>query len=218
MSKVTFEYLYNRLKPAIERQDNRFRRAISVLHRLAITIWTFATPCEYRTIGHLFGVARSTVCVIVYDTCKAIVDMLFSDIVVFPQGSQLTDTIRGFETHWQIPQCVGSHIPVAVPANLHTEYYNPKGWYSILVQAVISYDYTISDVCVGWPGSVHDAHVFVHSALYQQVIRVEKLVGLPPPRTRITWTSFLGSEEPLLKLLHSARVQRTNSSPTSNYC
>ena len=179
MSKVTFEYLYNHLKSVIERQDNRFRRAISVRHRLAITIWTLATPCEYRTIGHLFGVARSTVCVIVHDTCKAIVDRLFSDVVTFPQGSQLTDTICGFETNWQIPQCVGaidgSHIPVAVPANLHTDYYNRKGWYSILVQAVISYDYTISDVCIGWPGSVHDARVFVHSGIYQKATKGELL-------------------------------------------
>ena len=31
-----------------------------------------------------------------------------------------------------------------------------------------------------------------------------------------TWASFLGSEEPSLKLLCSAELQRTNSSPISN--
>ena len=36
------------------------------------------------------------------------------------------------------------------------------------------------------------------------------------PRTRITWASFLGSEEPSLKLLHSVTLQRKNSSPISN--
>ena len=50
----------------------------------------------------------------------------------------------------------------------------------------------------------------------QQVIRVQKLVGLPPPRTRITCASFLGLE-PSLKLLRSSELQRTNSSPTSNF-
>ena len=50
----------------------------------------------------------------------------------------------------------------------------------------------------------------------KQVIRVQKHVGLPPPRTRITWASFLGLEEPSLKLLRSAELQRTNSSPISN--
>ena len=36
------------------------------------------------------------------------------------------------------------------------------------------------------------------------------------PRTRITWAYFVGSEEPLLKLLRSAELQRTNSSLISN--
>ena len=36
------------------------------------------------------------------------------------------------------------------------------------------------------------------------------------PRTRITRASFVGSEEPSLKLLRSAKLQRTNSSPISN--
>ena len=36
-------------------------------------------------------------------------------------------------------------------------------------------------------------------------------MGLPPPGAY-----FLGSEEPSLKLLHSAKLQRTNSSPISN--
>ena len=179
MSKTTFEFLHTSLKTRIERKDTTFRKAISVRHRLAITIWTLATPSEYRTIAHLFGVARSTVCVIVHDTCKAIVDILFDEFITFPHGRQLEKTISGFQAKWQVPQCVGaidgSHIPVSVPAHSHTDYYNRKGWYSVLVQAVVSYDYTITDVNIGWPGSVHDARVLVHSELYRKAISGEHL-------------------------------------------
>ena len=123
MSKTTFEFLHTSLKTRIERKDTTFRKAISVRHRLAITIWTLATPSEYRTIAHLFGVARSTVCVIVHDTCKAIVDILFDEFITFPHGRQLEKTISGFQAKWQVPQCVGaidgSHIPVSVPEFLH---------------------------------------------------------------------------------------------------
>ena len=38
----------------------------------------------------------------------------------------------------------------------------------MLVRAVVNYDYTITGVNMGWPGSVHDARVFVHSGLYQK--------------------------------------------------
>ena len=44
-----------------------------------------------------------------------------------------------------------------------------------------------------------------------------KTCGAAAPHTRITWRSFLGSEESSLKLLHSVELQRTNSSPISNY-
>ena len=43
-----------------------------------------------------------------------------------------------------------------------------------------------------------------------------KTRGAAAPRTRITCTSFLGLDEPSLKLLRSSELQRTNSSPISN--
>ena len=43
-----------------------------------------------------------------------------------------------------------------------------------------------------------------------------KTRGAPAPRTRITWVSLLGLEEPSLKLSRSSELQRTNSSPISN--
>ena len=52
--------------------------------------------------------------------------------------------------------------------------------------------------------------------LRKQVIRVQKLVGLPPPHSNYL-ASLLGLEEPSLKLLCSSKLQRTNSSPISNY-
>ena len=76
MSRSTFQFLCEKLKSSIERQDTQFRRALCVEHRVAITLWCLATCCEYRTIAHLFGVARCTVCVIVHDTCEAIVNIL----------------------------------------------------------------------------------------------------------------------------------------------
>ena len=57
MRKETFDYLCHRLYPLIHRNDTVMHKAISVQRRLAITLWCLATPAEYRTISHLFGVA-----------------------------------------------------------------------------------------------------------------------------------------------------------------
>ena len=137
MGKSTFYYLCEKLRPFIERKNTRMRLAICVEHRIAITIWSLATCCEYRTIGHLFGVGRSTVCVIVHDTCKAIVHVLLDEYIKFPQGTELCDVVAGFKTKWGMIQCAGaidgSHVPVTPPALQHTDYWT-RFWKTILYE------------------------------------------------------------------------------------
>ena len=78
MSHETFIYLCERLSPVVQKKDTTMRHVISVEQRVAITLWYLATPAEYRTVAHLFGVARCTVCKIVHETCDAIVTSLLS--------------------------------------------------------------------------------------------------------------------------------------------
>ena len=143
MSQETFTYLCNQLRPRIMRRNSRFHTAISVEQSVAITIWCLATPCEYQTIGHLFGVARSTICVVVHEVCKPVVKVLQPKYIQFPTGDQLQTILAGFEELWNIPQCVGaidgSHMPVLAPTGNHTDYYNCKGWYSVLVQGTVAF-------------------------------------------------------------------------------
>ena len=128
-----------------------------------------------------FGVARCTVYVIIHDTCKVIVDVLLKTYIQFPQGDKLSLVFKRFKNKWGMIQCAGSidgcHIPVTPLASNHTDYYNRKGWYSMLVQAVVDHDYLITDICVSWPGSVHDANVLVKSTLYRRACQREILCG-----------------------------------------
>ena len=125
MKKETFFYLCDKLRSSIIRQDTRFRSAVSCERRIAITLWCLATPCKYRTVAHLFGAARSTVCKIVQDTCRAIVHVLLEQYIQFPIGDALKRVIEGFEDKWGFPQCVGAidgfHIPIAAPELNHTD-------------------------------------------------------------------------------------------------
>ena len=163
LSQETFKYLCRQLRPYIQHSNTRFRDAVSVEKRVAITLWTLASPVEYRTVGHLFGVGRSTVCEVVNETCKAIVDHLLHQYIFFPSVEHQEHYINNFERKWGVPQCIGaidgSHIPVSPPSLCHTDYYNRKGWYSVLIQAVVDYRYCFLDIYTGWPGSVNDARV-----------------------------------------------------------
>ena len=68
-------------------------------------------------------------------------------------------------------QCVGavegSHTPILEPADHHTDYYNCKGWYSVILQGVLDHKYRFFDIKAGWPGSVHDARVLADLSLYE---------------------------------------------------
>ena len=71
--------------------------------------------------------------------------------IQFPAGNELK-VIDEFKEMWDIPQCTGSidgsHIPVMPPGMNHTNYYNRKGWYLMLVQAVIDHKFHVRNLWV----------------------------------------------------------------------
>ena len=153
VNKATFDFLCGELAPAIHRQNTQWHKAVCVRKRVAITLWRLSTNCEYRTIRHLFGVARCTANVIVNDTYLVIVQELMRRYITFPPGDRLLATVQGFED-MGFPQVAGAiegtHIPIIAPVNYH----NRKGWYSIILQAVCDHRYMFTDIMVGWPGRV----------------------------------------------------------------
>ena len=118
-------------------------------------------------------------CQIVHETCQAIVTVLLRKYIKFPSSGQLDSIVDGFKTKWGVPQCVGaidgSHIPISAPVLNHTDYYNRKGWYSVILQGLVDHSYHFLDVYVGWPGNVHDTRVFAHSSLYTSLAGSELL-------------------------------------------
>ena len=172
VSEETFLYLCNKLRNSITRTDTTMRKAISTEKRVALTLWFLSTGSDYRTIGHLFGVSKSTVCVVAKDVCHCIVKLLLPKYIQLPRGAALEDVLRGFKTDLGFPQCAGavdgSHIPIVSPQECPADYYNRKGWHSIILQGTVDHQGRLIDIYVGWPGRVHDARVFANSTLYQR--------------------------------------------------
>ena len=71
--------------------------------------------------------------------------MIMIIIAIMPLRSmewwETIEVVSGFKTETGMIQCAGAidgcHIPVSPPALHHTDYYNRKGWYSVLVQGVV---------------------------------------------------------------------------------
>ena len=108
---------------------------------------------------------------IVHDVCKAIVKLLVPRYVRLPRNEdELIYILTGFKQSRGF-RCGGaingSHIPVSVPSKLRIDYYNRKGWYSVVLEGLVDLYYMyFTDIYVGWPRSVHDTHVFANSDLY----------------------------------------------------
>jgi len=89
IGKATFDYLCHNLQPLIQKQTTNMMRPVSVERCVAVTLWILATPSKYRSIAHLFGLARCTVCQIVHETSKAIIQRFKSVYINFPTGDNL---------------------------------------------------------------------------------------------------------------------------------
>ena len=65
-----------------------------------ITLWIPATPSEYHSTAyvHLFGLACCTVCVIIHETCKAIIQKFKYVCISFSTGKNLKTVIGVFKT------------------------------------------------------------------------------------------------------------------------
>ena len=167
MSKDTFVYLCNELRSSVERNDTVLRKAVPVEQRVAITLWFLSSGADFRTIGHLFGVSTSTVCLVTKDVCSAIVKVLLPKYIRFPRNDVLRAVIDGFNHKWGFPQCAGvvdgTRIRIVSPKEYPADYYNRKGWHSILMQGTVNHLGQFTDVYIGWPGSPKPGANLLHA-------------------------------------------------------
>eukprot|EP00794_Sanderia_malayensis_P017876 gene17876-19655_t len=172
MKKATFVFICEQLRPYLQKEDSNMRKAIPVEKRLAIALWRLATGSYYNTIGHLFGISEASACRICDEVCSLVATKLLPRFIKFPEGAELDEVIEDFEKRWGFPQCAaaidGSHIPIKAPIEYHADFYNRKGWYSVILQGLVDSKYRFKDINVGWPGKVHDARVFANSHVYEK--------------------------------------------------
>ncbi len=171
MSRETFLFVCQELK-SIEKRNTSMRKAIPLQKRVSIALWFLSTNSDFRTISHLFGVSKASVCLITKDVCMCIVDHLLPKYIRMPCGDALKQVVAGFKEKLGFPQCVGAidgtHIPIISPQECPADYYNRKGWHSIILQGLVDHNGLFMDIYVGWPGRVHDARVFSNSSLFRK--------------------------------------------------
>ncbi|KAG6941319.1 hypothetical protein G0U57_007416 [Chelydra serpentina] len=159
MRKGTFMELCDLLSPALKR--------LTVHKRVAIALWKLATPDSYRSVGNQFGVCKSTVGAAVIQVANAITELLLPRVVTLGNVQVIVD---GFAA-MGFPNCGGvidgTHIPILAPEHQGSEYINRKGYFSMVLQALVDHKGRFTNISVGWPGKEHDVRIFRNAGLFQ---------------------------------------------------
>ena len=134
---------------------------------MAIALYKLASGSDYRTIGHFFAVGITTVCRCVQEFCTAAETLLVPEHIRNPSEEKFREMPVYFDNKYGLPNCVGSidgpHIPIIAPQEYHCDYFNRKGWHSLLLQAVVDGK--------GRFWNLHDATVLGLSALWDLAIQ-----------------------------------------------
>lgn len=143
VSRPVFQKICDQLRETIKPKPNfiSLRIPTSVEKKVGLTLFKLASCCEYRVVGLVFGVHKTTVQKIFYQVVSAINKCILWDVVKMPNEAECEGISVQFERKSGIPQLIacidGSHIPIITPPEGQKDFINRKGWASIVLQAVV---------------------------------------------------------------------------------
>lgn len=136
-----------------------------------------AKPESYKACCDRFDMPRGSGHLFFYEMCS-LINELMSEEVKWPSQQEIIQITNGFQTRTNFPGIIGAvdgcHIPIKAPFHNSVDYYNRKGFHSVILQGVCDNKMLFIDIFIGMPGRMHDARVFRSSPLYL------KIIGLPP--------------------------------------
>ena len=156
-----FDELLERIIPFIEKRNTRFRQALEPEMKLAITLRHLATGDSHVTLQYTFRVARCTICLLVKEVCCALVKELKNEVITCPVDRNAWEQDEeSFNLRWNILHACGAldgkHVAIRKPPKTGTMYHNYKGFFLIVLMALVDADYKFMWIDVGGLGSQSD--------------------------------------------------------------
>lgn len=143
MSKSLFTKIVEELREELTPKPNPIstRKPTSVEKQVGICFYKLASCCEYRVVGRVFGIHKSTVNKFFYKVVKAINKKLLWKIIKMPDKEESKVISKKFKRKCGLPQIIGcidgSHIPILAPSEGSKDFINRKRYASIVLQAVV---------------------------------------------------------------------------------
>ena len=169
------------------------RKTITAEERLAVTLRFLATGNTYSDLVFLFRMHTSTIGGIIPEVCQALYHYLKSEYLWLPNTKEEWKRIaQKTGERWEFPNYFGAadgrYIPMLHPKNSGSYYYNYKGFFSIVLLAIVDHDYKFLYVDVGCQGRITVGGVYRNSTSYKALENGS--LNLPDP------VLLLGSDDP----------------------
>ena len=184
MEPTMFNEFLERLVPRITKQDTFYREALSPGLKLSLTLRYLASGDNYHSLVYSFRVPHNTISKVIREVCEAIIAELATEEIEAPTNTTQWNRIaQQFSARWQFHHCLCAldvkHIAIQCPAGGGSEWYNYKGFHSIILMTLVDGDYKFTWVDIGSNGSAGDAQVFNDSELKECI--EEGILGVPLP-------------------------------------
>lgn len=142
-----YDEILQRIEGRIEKRSTWFRQALSPGLKLAITLRHLACGDSYKSLSYNFRVAHNTIfSLLVADVCNAIITEYATEAIQCPTSEEEWAAIAEvFQSKWQFPHCCGAldgkHVAIVCPRNSGSLFRNYKGFFSIVLMALVDADY-----------------------------------------------------------------------------
>ncbi|KAM7281187.1 uncharacterized protein ISCGN_006155, partial [Ixodes scapularis] len=117
------------------------------------------------SLQYHFRRAHNTVSNIVADVCPAIYSVLRDDFLKVPSSpAEWKAVAQGYQDLWQFPHCVGAldgkHVALVPPHETGAQFRNYKGFFSIVLMALVDADLNFIFVDVSRNGRMNDSGIW----------------------------------------------------------
>ena len=179
-----FDELLDRLSPRLEKEQTFLRTPLTPGLKLALTLRHFASGHTYSSMTFSWRVPHNTISVVVREVCQAIIDEFLDELMTCPTTPQGWQEVADrFLQRWNFPHTCGAvdgkHLACRCPPDSGSTYFNYKGFYSILLFALVDADYKFLWADLSGKGAASDAQVYNDSELKQCID--DGTIGFPDP-------------------------------------
>ena len=156
-----FDELLTRVGPRITKQNTNDREALDPGLKLALTLRHLATGTKYHSVPYGWRVPHNTISLLIPKVYQVIIDEYKDEVMKFPTTAEEWRAISDkFAERWNFPHTCGTldgkHVNCKCPPNIGSLYYNHKGFFSVVLKALVDADYKFIWVDIDGMGSDPD--------------------------------------------------------------